>query len=361
MTDPGPGGYIHFLPFQTSGMVINRMITSLHPWGSPSVYAAMGHCPDDSSRAMVCIGYEWPVKWLQTFDPLGKWDLEWTHVQGFRTQHLLALGYLPFLDVQRGEDPPDVRVQTAEGVVGLECTRLTFATRQVAYGLFRTVRQRIMELPEHFSALFGHVIYLWFNNEDNSALTLPHRRSDDEAADELVRALAEYTPQAAALWNPAGAGLPEPAPPLHSHRTSAGAAFYAVPLSNAVPDSPLFNVTGFELALAYSTEHYADNEWSMLQGRIARKDREGSDWLLITVGGPDNAGTIYPSEEVLGEFIIEHAEHLVAPHHLRRITLHFWGRGRAVDIWPEVAPIFGPLYAGIAPVHRPLVPQQQAP
>src|SRR5206468_3152402 len=150
------------------------------------------------------IAYEWPVSWVRVLDPMTDAILESFHVHGYRTQHLRALGEQPFYKVREGGNPPDVLVDTADGTLGLECTRLTIESRQFANALFRALRQHIAAVPpEDFAALTGHLIYIWFNDE-GSLLTGPHPRSDAAAIEALVRALVEYRPSGQDLWVPEG-------------------------------------------------------------------------------------------------------------------------------------------------------------
>lgn len=345
-----PAGFLHMLPFQShSSMTGTEIQAALLPWGSPAHLALVGHDTENEDERILEIGYEWPISWFRTTEPMSNFDLEWLHVQRFRADHALATGTHAFWDVQEGADPPDVTVTSPAGTVGMECTRLTLPERQAAHGLFRAVRQEIARVaPEHFSKLAGHVVYIWF--EDNhSHISRPFARPDKEAAADLVRALAEYRPAPDALLT---TDLPDPAPELPTERTDAGATFYSVPMVGAVPDSLLFNCAGFEIGMAVTTSHSASLEWERLASRICRKDVETTDWLLISAGAPDNRGTLYPSEEALARFLLDNPRPIPALKHLKRVTLHLWGSGEAVDIWPEFTPLFRPLYDGAVTAHR---------
>ena len=57
----------------------------------------------------------------------------------------------------------------------------------------------------------------------------------------------------------------------------------------------------------------------------------------------------YPSEDALADMLLLHPRPMQAPSHLKRVTVHRWSTGFAFDLWPEVRPLFGPLYAGPAP------------
>jgi hypothetical protein len=354
--EPSTGGFMQLLPIElTIGMACTAIQAGMLPWGSPSAMALIGHSESDSAIAMVVIGYEWPTTWLRTTEPLSPFDLEWLHVQRFRSDHVLALRSHPFWKVREGADPPDVLADTPEGSLGLECTRFAIPARQQAHGLFRAIRQRIATVsPEHFAAVAGHVVYMWFN-DDGSSLGLPFGRPEEEAARTLVQALAEYRPSPEQLWV-AGNGLPEQAPQLPLIHTEHGAAFYCIPMTSSTPDSMLFSYAGFEIGLAFTTTHQADTEWSNLWARILKKDQPGNDWLLISAGAPDNRGVVYPSEESLAEFLLANPARPASLENLKRVTIHFWSSGKAVDLWPDQRVLFGPLYTGLSPAHRPLVP-----
>lgn len=352
------GGFLHLLPLHLAqGMVCSAIQASMLPWNSPSHLAIIGEVGEsDGASPVLVIGYEWPSTWLRTLEPLSSFDLEWFHVQRYRTDYVAGRGMHPFWNVQRGDNPPDVVVETPDGRLGLECTRFAIESRQKAHGLFRLVRQRIGKVnPEHFAALGGQMVYMWFNDDEKS-LGRPFGRSENEAAEILVDALATYRPNPEQLWVEGG-GLPDPAPELPLIRTDQGVAFYCVPMVNSVPDSTLFAYGGFEIGLAYTTTHPLRTEWAGLWNRIRmEKDRPGNEWLLISAGAPDKRGVIHPSEEALADALLSVPFELEGLKNLKRVTLHFWSTGKAVDIWPERREVFGPLYQGLAVAHRPLTP-----
>lgn len=353
---PDRGGYLHLLPMELmANMTVVSCEASMLPWGSPSYVGVTG--TDPAGDPMMVIAYECPGPWLRTFEAISQFELEWMHVHRFRSDFMFATGLHPFHRVRQGDDPPDVLVDNADRTLGLECTRLAIERRQASHGLFQNVRARVASIPpEQFASLRGQVVYLWFNDED-SALSQPFRKGDDAAAQTLVEALIDYTPDPDQLWVGATGPLPtNPEPKLA--RTDAGAAFYCVPMVGAVPDSPLFATAGFELQFAYSTSHTPRDEWALLSVRIQAKDRPGSDWLLISAGAPDNRGVTYPGEEALARFLRDNPipSDELRLQNLKRVTLHLWSTGEAFDIWPEAQPLFGPLFTSVEPAHRALPP-----
>lgn len=328
------------------------------PWGAPSVSVILGHSNVSPGEPILGIGSDWPMPWIRTGVDLTQEEQEALHVRRFRTDHIIASGAAPFVGVFQGTDPPDVFVETESGRVGLECMTLSVSERRGAHALFRNIRRLVAMNPDMFCALAGHVVHMWFNDED-SALCRPHAQTDEAAALMIARALAEYRPNDALVVRQ-GVGMPAKMPELPLSKTDAGASFYSTPMIGAAPDTPLFSLAGFELSMAYTTTHTAHAEWEALKKKIKRKDKPGNDWLLISSSAVDQRGCIYPSEDILADFLLSNFEEFGPLEHIRRITVHMWSSGRAVDIWPEVKPIFGPIYAGSSPWHLPFqVPVEQ--
>lgn len=277
---------------------------------------------------------------------------------------MVATGDHAFRDVQRGSDPPDATVLTDAGRIGVECTSLTIADRRGAHDLFLKLRQRIQTTDgAHFAKLAGHVIYVWFRDADlpDGPPILPHRRSDTAALNALMQALAEYTPDDEALQQPAGRAAPETLTmPLTD--TDEGARFYAVPLTGAAPGSVLYTLAGLDIGLAYSTVLTAGDIWGEVQRLVDSHDKPSVGQLLITAGGPDSKGNIFPAEEAVAAFLLEHPIGLSKPPaHIGRVVLHSWATGQATTLFPAVQTLFGPLYQTITPLHHPFADSPPAP
>lgn len=300
------------------------------------------------------VAYEWPLKWLP---PSGgdKFEREALFIRRFSLDQGLTGSKHAFEDVQRGEDPPDATVATNGVRIGVESTALTVGDMRGVQGLFVLLRRRLEDTePTRFWRLAGRIVYIWFESEASQGkLGRPHKRTDEAALDELVDALANHQPktrdqlQAAAL---AGT-MPEPV------ETPNGARFYAVPVENAVPSTTLFYQAGFEIGLAYTSFITAQSAWNELQRLTDKHDQDGVDLLLVTAGGPDVDGNMFPSEERVADFLIDHPIGLSRkPDHIKTIFLHKWGDGRAVQLYPDVVPLFGPLFQPMVPAHHPGMP-----
>jgi hypothetical protein len=351
----GPsGGFLHLLPTVIpEGMTATGMTVSMLPWFAPSFSGVVGTTIEASAPA-VAITFEWPTNWLRTVQPLGKFEREWIYLRRYSGDQALATGTHAFADVQPGDDPPDATAQTDAGRMGVESTALTIEDRREVHGLFLQLRRRLQASePAAFSKLAGHLVYVWFESAEQLEPGKPHKRSDTAALDALVNALAEYEPQTEQLWIPSGQ-FPEKAPELPLADTEAGAKLYAVPLVAAAPSSMLFTATGFELGLAYTTFLTADAVWHELQRLVDSHDQPGVDLLLVTAGGPDANGSVFPVEEAVADFVVTHPRGLGSPpKHIKTVVLHSWATGRATALHPEVRVLFGPLYQSMVPLHHP--------
>ena len=220
--------------------------------------------------------------------------------------------------------------------------------------MFVAIRQRIVQIdPAAFAYLGGFMVYVWFPGQDG--MQLPFRSSDAAPIQELLDALASYRPSSATT-TVTGSAMPDPLPDVGMVNTPSGAAFYAVPFRNAIPDTAFASVMGFDLGFAFTTEHTSTSAWAELERLVAQHDKEGVDWLLFSAGAPSHDGLIFPTEEVLARLMLEHPMPLASPAHITRVTLHLWSTGEAYELLPTVSRSFGPLYVGAVPPHRVIHP-----
>lgn len=346
---------MHVFPVRVEeGWQISAMASAPLPWSGAASFSLIGTNSDGA--ALLVVGFEWPLSWLRTVEPLEKFHLEYLHLRRFSSDHALALGHHAFGDVKPGNDPPDATVLTDAGRIGVESTALTIQSRRWAHNLFTQLRQALQAAePGAFAKLTGHVVYVWFQaaSATPGPPIEPHRTSDTAALDELVQALAEYDPPADALKH-AGGPPPETLPEIPLAGTGAGAKFYGVPILGGVPGSMLFTLAGFDIGLAYTTPITDEGAWEEVQRLVDKHDQPGVDLLVITAGGPDVKGNVFPAEEAVARFLIDHPVGLASePKHIQRIVLHSWATGEATILFPEVQPLFGPLYTSMVPLHHP--------
>ncbi len=357
---PDTATYVISLPMQTElGTVLDTVTFLPLPWGGTAAQAWLGTNP--AGAPLLSIATEWPQIWLRTKEQLTKFEREYVYVRRFSADCALATGTHAFGDVQPGPDPPDATVMTDAGRVGVESTALAIQSRRMIHGLFTDLRRRLQAAESTaFAKLAGHVVYVWFQNPDAPGPPmLPHKRSDVSALDELVSALAAYKPNPDALRTSSAAAERMPELPLAD--TTAGAKFYAAPLLGGAPGSMLYTLAGFDIALAYTTLITADEAWREIQRLVDEHDKQGVDVLLVTAGGPDSHGNVFPAEELLVNFVLAHPIGLAhAPQHIKSIVLHSWGTGQATSLHPSVEHAFGPLYGSMMPMHHPFAGQATA-
>lgn len=351
----GQFNLLQMLPvYLPKGVVVEEFVSTMMPWHAPSFLGLKGRLSADSNERVLVVASEWPNSWLRTVQRLSQEEQESFHAYRFRTDHTLATGEVPFVGVSKGNDPPDIVATTKDGPIGIECMTFSLGQRRRAQGLFRNIRQMVAANPDSFLHLAGSVVHMWFSDED-SVLTRPHSQNDRVSAEKLARALAQYRPNGEEMLRHRDE-IPEQAPDFGFVTTEAGATFYSVPMAGAAPVSGLFSLLGFELSMSFSTLHSEKEEWRSLQEKIKRKDKPGNDWILISSGAVDPVGELHPAEDVLADFLLQNPQPVGPLEHIKRVTIHMWSTGLAVDIWPERRVLFGPLYSGSVPVHQPLTP-----
>jgi hypothetical protein len=178
------------------------------------------------------------------------------------------------------------------------------------------------------------MLYLWFQTE--AGIGLPHRKAD--AVTEIIKTLRAYQPDTS--WThlpPIVEEMPERFDKIDMQTTDSGCTFYAAELLEAIPSTMFFERTGFEMALAFQTEHNMDSAWTELARLVERHDKPEIQHLVVTVGGPNRRGLAYPSEAALMELALATGIPKLAPQHITSVILHSWGDGRLIRVYP--API----------------------
>lgn len=261
-SDEVAGRFMLSLPIILPADLMATSVTfTLLPWGAPAFHGTIGTAQDDACTPALVVTFEWPISWLRVAEPIPKFDRESLYLRRYSTDQALAQGVHAFSTIQRGADPPDARVVTNRGELGVESTVLALQERRGVHGLFQELRhQLLLQDPTVFNNLVGHAVYVWFEDLGTPGLAKPHRRSDGEAIQELVEGLAAYEPNSQQPWVPSGPA-PEKAPPIPLATTEAGARFYAFPFMGSEPTSILFTVAGFDIGIVYTTFLTAQAAW----------------------------------------------------------------------------------------------------
>lgn len=293
----------------------------------------------ENGEEVIILGSDAPVQIFGSGSRVEKETLERIQLEKFRFDSLLRSGEVPFEDVRQGSDPPDFSVLVDSQMSHLDCAALAIQSRRTAYQLFRSLRHEIMQCASSFDfgSVSGCVLHITFGQ----GASLPPKRGDKQALKKIVQSIAEFPDRRQEIANLTNAimaqgGMPERLPlDILTGQAPDDLASFSI---NRVPDGSLagafYEETGFECALGMSFEVTHDSTFAELSRVIGQHDQEGIDHLLITVGGPDREGYVYPGEEFLHRFARDHRPTCT---HLRRVTLHSFMTGEITDLVIERA------------------------
>lgn len=329
------GAYFQALPIHIDDeLTVEQLIAGLSPWGSVTLQGLKGTPTGRSGTPHIYFNYEWPTPYLLALEPVSKEAREHLHLSRYCTDVLIATGSLPYSQFARGNDPPDFLCRADDIPIGLDCTQFTIPSRRTANGLFEAIRDQVLREPRGlFTTLRGCTVYMWFGSPtDQNAL--PYKAQDQAAIRELVAALAAVAVDLKRLRLPT-AELPGQAPDLDLKHTAHGCTFYVVPMVDIPSGSLFFASTGFEIGFAYTTKHDRDEGWAEVKRLVKQHDKPGVDHLLITVGGPNERGLAFLSEEAFMDFMLQQRVTIEAPQHLSRVTVHMWSTARIVELLPN--------------------------
>ncbi len=351
----GPGPIFTMLPmFAKKDATIRGMsVFGPSPWGVAGSLGTYGTTPEgDEVRTLI---YEYPWELFHAPTPIAKEEEERIQLERFRTDYVIRSGMpLPW-KVRSGDNPPDFMVEADGKKGGLDVTRFSITERMRSQALFRRLREQLAAQPrDDFMHLTGSTVYIWFDKDGFSSL--PHRKKDD--VDGLIAALRDYDFDPLLSIKQAEEGITEQLGDIGLEQT-AGASFVGVPMRGAIPCSHFFMTMGFEIAMAYQTDHGVPDAWDQIRRLIHRHDKAEIQNLLITVGAPDRHGFAYPSEAALMTFALESDAPELKPDHIESVFVHFWMEGTVVQLHPFNACLAAPLYqGGFFPAHFSIAPPQ---
>lgn len=288
----------------------------------------------ENGAEVIHLGSDSPVQVFAESGRVGKEILERIQLEKYRLDSLLRSGRIPFKDVRHGSNPPDFSVLVDEQNVRLDCAALTIQSRRTAYRLFQSLRNEIMQCAKSvsFESIGGCVLHLTFGEEAG----LPPKRSDKNALQKIVQAIANFPDRRREMAQLnadilAQGRMPDRLPlDILTGQAPNGLASFSV---NLVPDGFLggefFDMTGFECALGMSFEITHQSVFAEISRLVSQHDQDDIDHLLITVGGPDREGFIYPGEEFMYAFAQDFQP---SCSHLRRVTLHSFMTGDVADL-----------------------------
>lgn len=328
------------VPFEIRrSLVIEKNLMAHLPWGTLAVGGVQGMSDDGVREALIIFGYEWPVPWSSVLGPMDKEQLERLHLERFVGDYIGDKGKPLIVYEADGPNPPDFMVRSGNRVFGLDCCALTVPDRRQANGLIKDLRHFLLDQDRsRFAHLHGYVIYCWFPTDSRST-GLPHRPGDTQALESFAHELEHFR------INPNLVEQPQ-------HRTPHGAVITASRMHGGVPTTSVFTRLGFEVGLAFTSDHTATNGHDEIARLALGHDKPGVEWLLISAGAPDRDGYMHLSEEYFAGFLVDHYRPPPTLQHIKRIWLHIWTQGRIYEWGKSLHRRSGPLYPGLVVSHQ---------
>lgn len=326
------GGYLHYVhgwPTELAGTKQSMV------WMDRGTIAASGFSgTTDVGDHLVVVHHERPAEFSL---PRGKKATEAVHVQKFRLDSRARSDGDPFTAIRpTSTEPPDfVAIESNGASVGIECTTFADEARRSAFGYLSTLRKKLEAIGRSsFRHLRDCAVYVLFDRE--STLGLPRPPQDNLAYNALIDAITSLVVHRAALWQEDSVPLRSPPSPsdIGIVTTPMGDQAYALPINDDYRASRFMSRMGFDLILGYTTTYRLAEVQQSVRDLIARKDKPGNEWLLITAGGPNAQGLTFAGEEFVAGMIFAHEFEFTPPSNIRRIVLHRWGSGDALELFP---------------------------
>lgn len=329
------------------------MIAQVGPWQFPYLTGIVGNQAVEPRREKIILVHEIPFSLSMTPVDLGKEALEKLHIDKFCTDFEIAMGSRPYSVLMAGPNPPDFLARSQGPEFGVDCSQFGLTARRSTQAAFRRVRDAIFNsVPNRFQHLSGLFVFVWAWGDAGPAdrpLSL-----DNHAA--LLGALESYRFDPAKMPE-LGAELPREFADLDIAR-AAGWEFLGRPITGAAPLSPFFNRMGFELGFVQNSTHTPSEGWAEVERLLRKHDSGAIQELVITVGGPDRSGLVYPSEAAVFGFMRNALPTPITCAHLRRVVLHTWGTGNILQVVPDIRELAPGYSTGIVPAHFPLISRQ---
>lgn len=330
--DTNSFGLAHFLPVHIQEeLECSKMFFNNTPWGSVSIMGLRG-VVKSSGINKVIINHEWPIPLLYLEKDLSKKEVENLHLQRFITDYFLVTGKIEYSNIIPGDEnnPPDFFCNFNEKSISIDCVQFTIRNRRTVNALFGKIKSKILNVHRnYFSHLRGYIIYTWFDNN-----SYPHKAQDKNAIEQIIEMLKTVKSNPKQLLIPWGE-LPEQAPDIGAVKTEKGCGFYPIPMLRGYPVTRFFNLTGFEMALSYTSAHSQEEGWIELRRLIQDHDKKEIKHLLITVGGPSKDGLVFLADETLTYFMLEDSIPKLETAYLETIILHIWTKGTIIKLFPE--------------------------
>jgi hypothetical protein len=265
--------------------------------------------------------------------PLPKTVLERVHLERFRLDHLIRTASLPFCYVDRGPDPPDFLVDAESGNIGVDVSVLGLEERRHAFRLFDAFIDHIASFENGLQNLADTRVTLWFGYGE----IVPPKRSNQRIAFMLAEALGgvvldrkrmeEFEDEVKRNGMPSS--FPDWYPVYNSPDGTGGFCVSLLPAGT--PVTGIRRRIGFECNLHFGIFIDTDDKEVEIRRLVVKHDKSCTDWLILSVGGPDADGYAYPDEDALYG-LAQVAGVAISATYIRRVTLHRWSTGEFFEL-----------------------------
>lgn len=271
------------------------------------------------------------------FDPsteISKERLELFHISAFCADYALRHGTLPFTDLEVGANPPDFLGKVDGASLRLDCVAFADTHRRRSYSLMDSLREKAVSAAgdRDFSGVAGCVVSVWFGEQLGG---LPPKQGDDRLVgpllDEIEACKVDFEASAQLSAQIATEGFPQVMPPLLQTGKVEVEGESAGFVVNVVADQEAVFPTGlpFEMRLAKQADVTAASAVEHLQRLVSSHDKGEIDALVVTAGGPDRFGRVFPVEEASMAFLLGLEGVEVRATDIRSVYVHLWS-GRDV-------------------------------
>jgi hypothetical protein len=292
-------------------------------FGAPELVAMVGKSAQTGERTRI-IGFEWPEPYERFVGDREyvKHRTEWRQLERFRADFARQHGDDPFqgAPATRSTDVGhDFDAVVGQTVRGIELSQLTLEDRLDAQARFAPIRAAVQIAAtgrgsHRFRHLAHHVVYIGFE-AGKIPVTERSRR-------EVVDAIAKLRAPAAVSVLENGRIPQQLLPEVMPTRFSRGDMSAAE--RTVAPSTPFYRLTGFELALCYSTTVPNSRAVERFNAVIADHDREGVHDLIIVAGAPNQTGYAFPSDQLIARAALEAAAPVPSLEFIQRVFLHIW-------------------------------------
>ena len=218
-------------------------------------------------------------------------------------------------------DPPDRRIETADGAFPIELTVLTLGADRSRIAAVRKIGRELTTRLQADQGAYPHLHGMQILVADlHDDERLPKLKRHDPIIDEMLAALTPElgTIDPATNWT----SLPDALPADYLRRGRVEVCGHNL----EVHRSPYGAGPPFATGKAQVTVTLSEVRAQLLQ-RVTAKDKPTNKTVLITTGAPDESGMVCEFDIHLFELLRQYGpgDDFEAPEHIDTVALHHWG------------------------------------